>query len=323
MKVLLLLFIGILALTSVAADAQELTIQVRNPAFPEGCGPRVVWDAAHHNEHHWWMTPFQDVLKKDGFRLRFQNERWTPQALDSADIVVIPGPLAVSRDSLLAKGVDHYWWSDEGRQSAFTPKEVMALVKWVRLGGSLLLILDHAPSPDAARMLTEALGVEVRNSMTWDGKRRPPDYSNTDNQRASKILFSREYASLGEHAILQGRDKSERVDRVVTYVGSSLVGPLGSSPLLLLSQEAFDYWRVPPERGGGEHRIPASGRSQAVAFSLDAGRVVVVAEYTLFQASWGGSGDPEGKIGAGMAYAGAQAQQFVTNIARWLAKVIP
>lgn len=314
---------GIIAVVAFAAEAQQFVVHVSDPAFAAGRGPRVLWDAAHHNEHHWWMTAFQDVLRKDGFRLAFHSERLTPRAMRSADVVVIPGPLAVHRDSLLAKGAAYYWWSDEGRANAFTSQEVAAVVEWVRAGGSLLLILDHAPSADAARMLTDALGVEVRNSMTWDGGRSPPDYGDRDNQRASKILFSREHASLGEHPILRGRNESERVDRVATYVGSSLVGPLGSSPLLLLSPESFDYWRDPPERGGGEHRVSAAGRAQAVAFALDKGRVVVVAEYTPFQATWGGIGDPDRKIGAGMAYAGAQDQQFVTNIARWLARVIP
>lgn len=69
--------------------------------------------------------------------------------------------------------------------------------------------------------------------------------------------------------------------------------------------------------------MSAAGRAQAVAFTLDRGRVVVVAEYTPFQARWGGLGDPDGKIGAGMAYAGADDQQFVINIVRWLAGVIP
>lgn len=318
--------LAILATLALAtpAIAQEFHVRVTNPPFPEGGGPRVLWDAGHQNGHHWWMTAFHDVLRKDGFRLEFQGARWTAEALAAADIVVIPGPAAVHRDSLLTQGADHYWWSDEGRQGAFMSEEVSALVDWVNDGGSLLLILDHAPHPDASRMLSEALGVEVRNSMTWDGGRRPPGYAyaSTDQRRASNILFSREHASLGEHPILEGRNESERIFRVATYVGSSLVGPLASSPLLLLSSDAFDYWRNPPERGGREHRVSAAGRSQGVAFLLGAGRVVVVAEFTPFQASWAtdATGEP---IGVGMAYEGAQNQQFVTNIVRWLAGVIP
>lgn len=327
-----LALLALLAGGPLKVDGQRFTVQINDPAFPKAQGPRVLWDAAHFNAHLWGdMDAFADVLTKDGFRIAFQRERWTRSPLDSADLVVVAGPLAVDGEVLIAKGAagdpsrrfEHYWWSDEGRQNAFTSQEVAALVTWVRTGGSLLLILDHAPSADAARLLSEAMGVEVRNSMTWDDGRRPPGYTYTDNRRASHILFSREYASLGDHPILKGRKLSERVDRVATYAGSSVVGPLGSSPLLLLSAESFDYWKNPPERGGDEHRVSAAGRAQAVAFHLGAGRVVVVTEFTPFQARWGVAGDPDGKLGAGMAYAGAQDQQFVTNIARWLAKVIP
>lgn len=169
-----LLMAALFTVGASAIGAQEFAVEVEKPAFAAGSGPLVLWDAAHHNAHHWEMTAFHEVLRKDGFNLAFQTERWTPAALEAAAILVVPGPLALQRESLWVKGANHYWWSDEGRQSAFTADEVAAAVRWVRRGGSLLLILDHAPSADAARLLSEALGVEVRNSMTWDDGRRPP-----------------------------------------------------------------------------------------------------------------------------------------------------
>jgi hypothetical protein len=317
--------IAVGAFLSVAApsNGQEFQAHVANPAFPQGSGPRVLWDAGHQNEHHWWMSAFHDVIRRDGFRLEFHGGLWESAMLASVDVVIIPGPAAVHRDSLLQKGTEHYWWSDEGRSNAFAPEEVAALLDWIDRGGALLLIVDHAPHPDASRLLTEALGVDGRNAMTWDGGRRPPGYPYpaTDPLRASNILFTRENGGLGEHAILTGRDESERVDRVATYVGTSLKGPLGSTDLLQLSAQSFDYWRNPPERGGREHRVSAAGRAQAVAFTIGAGRVVVVGEFTPFQASWSESESGD-RIGRGMAYAGAQDQQFATNIVRWLAGVL-
>jgi hypothetical protein len=174
-------------------------------------------------------------------------------------------------------------------------------------------------------MLLEALGVDVRDSMTWDGNRRPPDYVYGPEaywQVFSYILFSRDYASLGAHHS-RGTQRQRTREPRGHVRGSSLVGPVGSSPLLLLSAEAVDFRQDPPERGGAPHRVPAAGRAQAVAFPLDAGRVVVVAEFGPFVAGRADLGDPDGKIGVGMSYAGADDRQFVVNTIRWLARVIP
>jgi hypothetical protein len=315
--------LGMLLLKGTAQiGAQQYGVTVSDPAFGPDSGPRVLWDAGHHNDHHWGMEAFLEVIRQDGFRLAFHKQRFDRAALRDVDIVVVPGPLGVSRDSLLARGVEHYQWSDEGRSHALANDEVIALTGWIREGGSLLLILDHAPAPAAAGRLLEALGVEVRNSMTWDDHRRPPDYKYRDNQRASVILFSRQRESLGSHAIVNGRNATERVNAVITHVGASLVGPVGSTPLLLLSADAFDYWKDPPERGGQVHRVPAGGREQATAFSLDRGRVVVVSEYTVFQARSTTYQEPPVTYAAGMAYPGADDQQFATNVMRWLAGVL-
>lgn len=303
--------------------AQQYEVRIVEPVYSGDEGPLVLWDVAHHNAHRWGMEAFLEVLHQDGYRVNFQDEPFSAATLRDARVLVLPGPLAVPRDRLLRQGLDHYWWSDEGREQALSESEVLAVTAWIRAGGALLLILDHAPAPAAVSWLLEALGVDARNSMTWDGNRQPPEYEDLGSRRTSKILFGRDWGSLGEHPIVEGRHPGERVNRVATYVGASLVGPLGSTPLLLLSPDAFDYWKVPPTRGGNEHRLPAHGRSQATAFTLGEGRVVVVAEYTVFQARWNVPGDPDGTIGAGMAYAGADNQQFAANIVRWLAGMLP
>jgi hypothetical protein len=308
------------ALVAGAADAQ-FTPQVRQPAFPAGTGPRVVIDAGHFNEDRADLAPLVELLNRDGFRVSFHESTWTPTALAQADLVIIAGPLAAARAN--PQSAD-FAWSDQTRRDAFTTEEVVAMTGWVRAGGNLLLLLDEAPVPAATRTLAEALGVEVRNTRTWDAGQRPAGYTYPpDDLSGSYIMFTRERRTIGKHAILDGRNRDEKVDRVATYLGSSLVGPFDGSVLLALSPDAFDYWKDAPERGGAEHRVPAVGRAQAVAFKLDQGRVVVASESGAFEVPAGGAEDPGDALGKGLAFKGAQNQQFVLNTIRWLGRVLP
>lgn len=317
--------VGLVAFATLVSNgsAQQFTPQVRQPAFPAGSGPRVLIDAGHFNADRGALTPLVELLGRDGYRVSFNESRWTPAALGQAEIVIIAGPLAASRESLRAAGAD-FAWTDEARRDAFTAEEVVAITGWIRAGGNLLLILDEAPVPAAARTLSEALGVEVRNTRTWDAGQRPTGYTYpADDLTGSYVLFNRERRTIGKHPILDGRNKDEKVDRVATYFGSSLVGPFDGSVLLALSSDAFDYWKDAPERGAGQHRVPAVGRAQAVAFKLDQGRVVVVSETDAFIVPEGGAEDPGNALGKGLAFKGAHNQQFVLNTVRWLGRVLP
>lgn len=317
--------VGLFACASLlapAAYAQQFTPQVRQPSFPAGTGPRVLIDAGHLNEGRAELAPLIELLGRDGFRVSFHESAWTATALGQADLVIIANPLGAPRANAQA-GPD-FAWSDQARRDAFTNEEVVTLTTWIRSGGNLLFILDEAPVPAAARTLTEALGVEVRNSRTWDAGQRPAGYTYAaDDLRGSYVMFSRERKTIAKHPILDGRNKDEKVDRVATYLGSSLVGPFDGTALLALSSDAFDYWKDAAERGGAEHRVPAVGRAQAVAFKLDQGRVVVASESGAFQVPAGGAEDPGDALGKGLAFKGAHNQQFVLNTVRWLGRVLP
>jgi hypothetical protein len=318
--------LGLLACASFIAspaDAQQFNPQVRQPAFPSGIGPRVLIDAGHFNESRAQLAPLVELLGNDGFRVSFHESAWTATALAQADLVIIASPLSASHESMQAAGPDNAW-SDQARRDAFTNEEVVTLTRWIRGGGNLLLILDEAPVPAATRTLSEALGIEVRNSRTWDAGQRPAGYTYAaDDLRGSYVMFSRERKTIAKHPILDGRNKDEKVDRVATYLGSSLVGPFDGTALLALSPDAFDYWKDAAERGGAEHRVPAVGRARAVAFKLDQGRVVVASESGAFMVPEGGAEDPDGRLGKGLAFTGAQNQQFVVNTVRWLSGALP
>ena len=70
------------------------------------------------------------------------------------------------------------------------------------------------------------------------------------------LFFSGENNQLGDHPIMMGRNKSEQVDRVLTFTGQSLKGPAESVPLLKFANTAI--------QGGDGASTSAAGRSQGL-----------------------------------------------------------
>lgn len=127
------------------------------------------------------------------------------------------------------------------------------------------------------------------------------NYDQADgNQNKSFLVFSLDNKLLVDHPVTRGREKSERIARIVTFTGQSLKGPEGSVAFLKLSDTAMD--RQPPARDAkpvtldrlpngqqlppgvvvqGRPAVPAvsaAGRAQATAFQFGKGRVVVLGE---------------------------------------------
>jgi hypothetical protein len=174
------------------------------------------------------------------------------------------------------------------------------VVNWVRAGGSLLLITDHEPWASGSEELGKRFGVDMSLRKTEDPA----------NQTENGLLFSREKDQLGNHPILRGRNDSERVDRVLTFVGQSLKGPPGSVQLLKFADTAEDV-------GRGERRS-AAGRAQGIAFQYGQGRVVVMGEAGALSAQV--HGDPP--IPMGMNVPGCDNRKLVLNIVHWLSGLI-
>ena len=111
--------------------------------------------------------------------------------LEQCDILVIAnavGPKGISqRESL---------------EPAFTDSECGAIREWIKDGGSLLLIVDQAPTGAVADCLAKPLGVSISNGVTVDPSR-------TDREDIW-LVFTRQNQLLGDHPITQGRNESER-----------------------------------------------------------------------------------------------------------------
>jgi hypothetical protein len=185
--------------------------------------------------------------------------------------------------------------------SAFTEAECDAVRDWVRGGGSLLLITDHAPFGSAAGSLARRFGVDMSQGYTSDPK-------NSEGGETS-LVFTRENNLLGVHPITTGRDDSERIKRVQTFTGQSLKGPAGSVAILRLGDTASD-------EGADGKRVPAAGRAQGVAFVFGEGRVVVMGEAAELSAQLIGSER------FGMNVPGLDNRQMALNIMHWLSGLL-
>src|ERR1700754_4723193 len=131
----LFLAIGVFTLASFAtSSAQQVAdpnfeTKVAHPAYTKN-GPTVLFDEAHNNFHTAGgrYKPFADLIASDGYQVFSSKEKFSAGTLKGYDILVIANAMAPAN------------------QSAFTEAEADTVRDWVKAGGSLLLVADHAPA---------------------------------------------------------------------------------------------------------------------------------------------------------------------------------
>lgn len=279
----------------------DADLSVENPAHVDH-HPRVAIDAAHRNFHTMdgRYAPFAKLMQADGCKVVANTKPFSAETLAEFDVVVIANAGA-----------------DDDRQPIFTESEIEALDGWVRSGGALFLIADHAPYGRLAKDLAARFGVEMRNCYTLDAEHA------TDTRSASHIAYSHENGLLADHAITRGRNDEERVNRVVTFTGQSLGVPGHATALLRLGDRAVD--RIYGLRDGQPvvtDTVSADGRAQLLAFEHGKGRVVVSAEAAMFTAQIVPRDDPKNPFRMGFNRPGSDNRQFALNVMRWLAGVL-
>ncbi len=299
MKILAL--ICVLLLTCGAAVAQqmadpEFNTSVENPAYKRE-GPRVMFDEAHHNFHtaEGRYKPFVDLLMSDGYRVVRNRQPFSKTLLDSFKVLVIANALGAEEDD------------DEGAdKSAFNDEEIAVVHDWVKSGGSLLLIADHAPFGGAAAALANRFGVDMSKGYTFD-----PENAVTGSP--TQLIFSRENKLLGSHPIIEGRNENERIKSLRSFTGQSLKGPEGSTGILNLANTAIDRPSF-----GANTSTSAAGRSQAVALKFGKGRVLVQGEAAMLSAQIAGND----KHPMGMNVPGNDDRQYMLNLMHWLSGIL-
>lgn len=297
----LLLFTVLLCSRTI--DAQqfadpEFDTTVPKPAYTKNF-PRVMFDEAHNNFHTTTgrYKPFADLISNDGYHVVRSRHPFAKVSLSTFKILVISN--AIGAEDMDEEGAD---------RPAFTDQENEAVRDWVKNGGALLLIADHAPFGGAAESLAKLFGVEMGKGYAFD----PENYLK-EMGSPSILVFSRENKLLLDHAITRGRNDNEKVSRVIAFTGQSLKGPEGASVFLSLSETAKEK----PDRESKES-VSVAGRAQGIAFKFGDGRVVVLGEAAMLSAQvYGAERSP-----MGMNVPGSDNRQLALNIMHWLSGLL-
>ena len=289
----------LVAMPAVAQQIADTTFNPRiaRPAYAEGRGPVVLIDEAHGNFHtaDGRYLAFARLLRRDGYVVRSNKVPLTRSALDGARVLVIANALH-ERNS-------NDW--ELPTPSAFTPDEIAALREWVAGGGSLLLIADHMPFPGAVDHLAAAFGIFFVNGFAQDSTKQD-----------GGLTFRRSNASLGAHAIVNGRSPAERVDSVTSFTGSAFRATvpvdtlltLPATTIVLMPQVAWQFSRLTP-------RIAGAGMLQGAVLTHGRGRVAVFGEAAMFSAQVSG---PQRRPMGMNDPAAPQNAQFLLNVMHWL-----
>lgn len=290
----------VLAFTSTAQQVADpnFDTKVAKPAYTKK-HPKVLFDEAHNNFHTAGgrYKPFADLITSDGYQVTPNTQKFSAQTLKGYDLLVISN--AIGAPAMNAT---------EASNPAFTAPESDAVRDWVKAGGALLLIADHAPMGAANQILGERFGVDMSKMYTTDEQ----NYDK-ESQNPGFIVYTRESGRLADHAVTRGRNDSERVNKIIAFTGQSLKGPADSVAFMKLADTARDL--MP---GQNSKPISAAGRAQGIAIKFGKGRVVVLGEAAMLSAQLAGPN----RMQFGMNRPGIDNRQLALNIVHWLSGLL-
>lgn len=257
---------------------------IANPSYVDQ-HPAVMFDEAHNNFHtaSGRYKVFANLITNDGYQVTPNTEPITADRLKKYNLLVIANAMNAGAEGM----------------SVFTDDECTSIEEWVKNGGGLLLVTDHEPFGSASVNLAKRFGVRMSLDVVVDPV----------NDSDHGLLYSRDAHLIGNHPIMSGRNESERVDRVLTFTGQSLKGPVGSVPLLKCSGTATHQ----------SNNTSANGSSQGLALTYGKGRVVVMGEAAQLSAQVYG----QPPIPMGMNVPGCDNRKMALNVVHWLSGLLP
>lgn len=271
---------------------------VGRPAYKKR-GPKVLFDEAHNNFHtsSGRYKPFADLITNDGYQVVPNKQAFALKMLSGHRVLVISNALGAPVMS-----------DPSASNAAFTEEESDAVRDWVRRGGSLLLIADHAPMGSANQILGQRFGVDMSKMYTVDAEN-----SDKESQAPGFIVYTRDSGRLADHPVTRGRNASERVNKVIAFTGQSLKGPANSVAFMKLADTAMDT--MP---GVNPNPVSAAGRAQGIAMKFGKGRVIILGEAGMLSAQVVGAQ----RMLFGMNRPGIDNRQLALNIMHWLSGIL-
>ena len=247
---------------------------VEKPRYSAGTGPVVCVDEAHRNYHiiAGRYAPFARLLEADGYTVRPFRQTVRGAAITACRVLVIANATA----ELETDGIE----------------------RWVRDGGSLLLIADHTPYAEAAESTGAAFGFRMSKGFVAD-------------IRMGEDLFVKSNGTLTQHAVTEG------LDRIRTFLGQAITAPADATPILILGK-GYRVWKAREafNRRMVEDSESAEGLCQLAVKQHGRGRIAVSGEAAMFSAQI----DP-GLMRQPMGMNAPGAEQnalFALNLMRWL-----
>ncbi|MGA2260847.1 MAG: DUF4350 domain-containing protein, partial [Acidobacteriota bacterium] len=257
--------------------------------------------------------PFADLMQNDGYLIIPNKKTFAADVLTGYDILVIANALGLRGTIQQLLNIAHLEGKIDLTRSAFSQSECDAVQEWVKRGGSLLLISDHAPAGAAAGQLSSRFGVGMTN---WYAEDQEPNHDPVTKSWAF-LMFSRQNGLLLDHPITRGRREPEQINRVITFTGQSLKPPPGSISFLKLSPTAREY---PTRRSPDNAFRPAGNLAQGVALEYFKGRVVVLGEAAVLTSQIART--PVRTFHFGMGWPDCDDRQLALNIMHWLSRLL-
>ena len=309
-----------------------------DPAYQGDSGPNVCVDEAHFNYHTagGLYKPFAELLRGDGYRVTRFRSGFTADALTDCEILLIANAQAEANTRGFGSPRSN---SAYPHASAFVREEIDEIILWVRGGGTLFLIADHAPWPAAVSDLALLLGVHMLDGYAYSSKE---DYATgmvvfgavlEEGWREFVRLDGRPFeffdpilanrGTLAPHPVIEGRNSEERIGSVVTFSGQAFYASEEWEPILVFGPNAVSRtplnFNLEDAAWTDGPLLSVAGWLQGALRKLDQGRVAILGEAAMCTAQF----DDSGKVPDGMnAPQASQNAQFCLNVMHWLSGLL-